>query len=238
MSDIIALIPARGESKSIPGKNIKLLAGRPLIAWTITAALASRKLSRVIVSTDDQRIARISRKWGAEVPFMRPAELARDDSSSFSVVEHALRWLKENEGHSPKYVMFLQPPAPLRTTADIDAAIRLMERRKAVAVVSVCSASHHPYICKRILDDGTMVDFMKSNIPYLRRQDLPPVYALNGAIYLNRSDALLREKTFWPKGTLAYVMPRERSFDLDTLWDFKLLDLLQSARKRRFPGAG
>lgn len=232
MPDVIALITARGGSKSIPGKNIRMLAGRPLIAWTIEAALASKKISRVIVSTDDQKIARIAQKWGAEVPFMRPPELALDDSSSFSVAEHALSWLKENEGCSPKYIMLLQPTAPLRTTADMDAAIRLALQRKAVAVVSVCQISHHPYIAKRILEDGTMLDFMKSNIPYLRRQALPPVYVLNGAIYLNRCDVLLREKTFWPKGTQAYIMPQERSLDLDTLWDFRLLGMILHARKR------
>jgi len=226
MSETIGLITARGGSKSIPQKNIKMLAGKPLIAWTIEVALQCKYLSRIIVSTDDEKIAEVARQWGAEVPFIRPAELARDDSSSISAVLHAIHWLEEKEGFCPEYIMQLQPTSPFRTAEDISRAIELAKDRHAVAVVSVCEAERHPYLCKRILDDGTLADFMKTDINYLRRQDFPPAYALNGAIYLNQRGALLRDQTDLPEGTVAYVMPQERSIDIDTPWDWHLAELI------------
>jgi len=224
--NVLALITARGGSKSIPKKNIAPLAGKPLIAWTIEAALQSRGLNRVIVSTDDKEIAQVGRDWGAEVPFMRPAELAQDDSPHIAVLEHAIRWLKAHDAACPHYIMTLQPTSPLRTAEDIDGAIQIAEARDAIAVVSVCETEHHPYLSKRILEDGTLADFVSSDIAYLCRQALPPAYALNGAIYLNRCESLLRDKTFLPQGAYGYIMPHERSLDIDSLWDFYLADLI------------
>ena len=223
---ILGLIPACGGSKSIPRKNIKLLAGKPLIAWTIEAALKSQKLTRVIVSTDDAEIAEVARKWGAETPFLRPAEFSGDDSSSISVVLHAIHWFEEQERFLPDYVLLLQPTSPFRKAQDICAAMELMEARQSVAVVSVIEAAKHPYLCKRILSDSTLADFVASDLAYLRRQDLPPAYALNGAIYLNRRESLLRDRSFWPSGTLAYVMPTDRSLEIDTPWDWRLAELI------------
>lgn len=226
MGQVIGLIPARGGSKSIPRKNVKSLAGRPLIAWTIEAALQSHGLNRVIVSTDDEEIAQIARRWGAEVPFMRPAELAQDDSPHISVVEHAVRWLEEHDNACPDYVMLLQPTSPLRTGEDIDTAIQIAEAHDAIAVVSICETDHHPYLSKHILEDGTLTDFVSSDMVYLRRQDLPPAYVLNGGVYLNRRESLLREHTFLPPGTYPYIMPPERSLDINTPWDFYLAELI------------
>lgn len=224
--DIVALITARGGSKELPRKNILPLAGKPLIAWTIEAALGSRRLSGIFVSTDDPEIAQIAKKYGAEVPFMRPATLAQDNSDSFAVARHALHWMAEHEKTQPSYMMLLQPTSPLRTTADIDKAIQLAEAKNASAVVSVCQAKQHPYLSKRILDDGTLADFIPSDLTDSRRQALPPVYVLNGAIYLNRCESLLRDQTFLPQGTYAYIMPAERSLDIDSPWDFYLADLI------------
>jgi CMP-N,N'-diacetyllegionaminic acid synthase len=226
MSETIGLITARGGSKSIPRKNIKLLAGKPLIAWTIEAALQCKGLSRIIVSTDGEEIAEVAREWGAEVPFIRPAEFARDDSSSISAVLHAIHWMEENEEFFPDYVMLLQPTSPFRTAEDIQQCIELARNRRAVAVVSVCEAVHHPYDCKRILGDETLADLISTDIVYLRRQDLPPVYALNGAIYLCQRMSLLSNQTFFSEGTIAYVMPKERSLDVDTMWDWHLAELI------------
>ncbi len=228
--EIIGLITARGGSKSIPGKNIKLLAGRPLIAWTIEAALQSKALSRVIVSTDDEKIAEVARQWGADVPFMRPDELAQDNSSSISTVLHALNWLAENEGVYPEYIMLLQPTSPFRTAEDIRQSIDLAGNYRAAAVVSVCEAERHPYICQRILEDGTLADFITTEMQYLRRQDLPPAYAVNGAIYLNQCSSLLRDQRFLPSGSIAYIMPPERSLDVDTMWDWHLAELIMKDR--------
>jgi len=223
---VLGLITARGGSKSIPRKNLMPLDGKPLIAWTFEVALQSRQLSRVILSTDDEEIAGVGRDWGIEVPFLRPSELANDDSSHISVVNHAIAWLEDHENVCPDYIMLLQPTSPLRTVEDIDTAIQIAEVRNAIAVVSVCETHHHPYLTKRTLEDGTLADFVSSNIAYLRRQGLPPAYALNGAIYLNRRDSLLHDKSFLPPGTYAYIMPQERSLDIDTPWNFYLADLI------------
>lgn len=226
MNEIIGLITARSGSKSIPGKNIKLLSGKPLIAWTIEVAKKCRGLKRIIMSTDDEKIAAIARELGAEVPFIRPSELARDDSSSISAVLHAIHWMEINEGYCPDYVMLLQPTSPFRTVEDIQQCIELARKHRAVAVASVCEAVHHPYDCKRVLDDKTLVEFISTDVVYLRRQDFPPVYALNGAIYLCQRTTLLRDETFFPEKTIAYIMPEERSIDIDTLWDWHMAELI------------
>ena len=161
---------------------------------------------------------------------MRPAELAGDTTPHVLAVEHAIRWLEEAEGAQPEYVLMLQPTSPLRTTEDIDGAITFAREREAIAVVSVCPMDRHPYLSKRILADGTLAEFFTSDIAYLRRQDLPPAYALNGALYLNRSESLLRDHTFLPPGTLGYVMPPERSLDVDTPWDFHLVEMILQDR--------
>lgn len=232
MSEIVGLVTARGGSKSIPRKNVKPLAGKPLIAWTIEAALQSCGLNRVIVSTDDNEIAQVAQEWGAEAPFMRPSELAQDDSPHIAAVEHAIRWLATHDNAHPDYIMTLQPTSPLRTAGDIDAAIQIAETHTAIAVVSVCEMSRHPYLSKRILPDGTLADFVSSDIAYMRRQALPPAYVLNGAIYLNCCESLLHNQTFLPQGTYAYIMPLERSLDIDTPWDLYLADLILKDRMR------
>lgn len=227
MSGIIGLITARGGSKAIPRKNIKPLAGKPLIAWTIQAALASRRVERVIVSTDDDEIAQVAREWGAEVPFMRPPELAEDDSPHHDVVIHAMRWLESQPAAPPPdYVMLLQPTSPLRTAEDIDGAVALAAERDADAVVSVCPAHHHPYFSKQIAPDGRLLDFMERPEGYLPRQKLPPVYSLNGAIYLVRRKILLERDDWYTDRTYAYIMPPERSVDIDSPWDLHLVELI------------
>jgi CMP-N,N'-diacetyllegionaminic acid synthase len=231
MSKIVGVITARGGSKGIPRKNTVLLAGKPLIAWTIEAALRSCRLDRLIVSTDDSDIAEISRAWGAEVPFMRPPELAEDNTPHILVMLHALSWLRESDGVRPDYLMLLQPTAPLRTADDIDGAIEIAEARDAIAVVSVREMHPHPYLSKRILGDGTLADFVETDIAYLRRQALPPAYALNGSIYLNRSESLMRDQTFIPHGTIGLVMPPERSMDVDSPWDLHLIELVLRDRQ-------
>ena len=222
----LGLITARGGSKGLARKNVLPVAGKPLIAWSIGAALKGHGLSRVIVTTDDEEIAQVARAWGAEVPFVRPPKLARDDSDHVSVVEHAIHWLEAHDNARPDYVMLLQPTSPLRTAEDIEGVIQIAHARGAIAVVSVCETRSHPCLAKRILEDGTLSDFVTSDIAYLQRQVLPPAYALNGAIYLNRSEAFLRQRTFLPPGTHAYVMPPERSLDVDSAWDLHLADLI------------
>ena len=226
MLSILGLITARGRSKGIPHKNVAILAGRPLIAWTIEAALRSQKLSRVIVSTDDQEIAKVAKEWGAEVPFIRPAELAGDRSSHIAVVVHAVRWLESHQDAHPDYLMLLQPTSPFRSSSDIDAAIEIALKTGADAVVSVCPTRDHPYLSKRITPDGRLLDFVPKPQGYLARQILPPAHSLNGAIYLVRCSILLEKKTWYTDRTFAYIMTPERSLDIDTPWDLYLADLI------------
>jgi CMP-N,N'-diacetyllegionaminic acid synthase len=222
---VVALITARGGSKGIPRKNVRLLTGKPMIAWTIEAAKQARGVSRVLISTDDEEIASVSKQWGAEVPFLRPAELAQDRSSHIAVAQHALHWLDEHEGFQPDYLLLLQPTCPLRTSGDIEAAIALTQKGRVRSVLSVCEANDHPYDVKRLCEDGRLMDYMSSQLAYERRQDYPPAYVVNGAIYLNRSDIILREGTFQPPDAVAYVMPPERSVDVDTPWDLRLVEM-------------
>ena len=225
--DILALVPARGGSKGVPRKNIRPLAGKPLIAWSIEAAARSRCVTRTLLSTDDPEIAAAGRQCGAEAPFLRPEELALDATPQLAVVEHALEWLRSHEGgYVPDYVLLLQPTSPLRTSADIDAAVELARCRKAEAVVSVCPADPHPRWCCKISGTGVLTPYLESEDMPDCRQDLPPAFALNGAIYLVTPGRLRQEQSFVPQGAQAYIMPPERSLDIDTAWDFRLAELI------------
>lgn len=230
MIDVIGLITARGGSKGIPRKHLAPLCGKPLVAWTVEAAGASRHLRRVIISTDDEEIVAVCRALGAEVPFLRPAGLATDDAAHVPVVEHALQWM-ESVGDRPEFCMLLQPTSPLRTAEDIDAAIELADSTDADAVVSVREAEQHPYKMFQITPDGALSRFMVADLDYLRRQDLPRAFAENGAIYLNRCSCFLASRTFIPEGARPYVMPAERSVDIDTIADLRLAEWLLTQRQ-------
>jgi len=206
------------------------VAGKPLIVWTIEAALKSDCLSRVIVSTDCPEIAAISAAAGADVPFLRPARLAEDDTTHIEVVRHVIEWLRENEGGTPDYIMTLQPTSPFRTERDIDQAVALAFASNACAVVSVREAVDHPFLTMRMSDDGVMVRCVAPDRDDLRRQNLPGVYVLNGAIYLNRVDHLLEHEQLSPDGALGYVMPSDRSLDIDDEQD---MAVAQSSLRRR-----
>lgn len=223
---ILAVIPARGGSKGLPGKHLRLFAGRPLIAHTISPATGCAELDRVLVSTDAPEIADAARSCGAEAPFLRPAELARDETPGLAPILHAVRWLEEYQGYRPDYVMVLQATSPLRTLEDLRAAIHLARAHRAEGVVSVCEAPRHPFWMKRIDAAGRLSDFLPGEDHEATRQELPPVYALNGAVYLVRRDVLLERDTLCPEAAYAYLMPPERSIDIDTAFDFELAEYL------------
>ena len=225
--NILGLIPARGGSKGLPRKNIKLLLGKPLIAWTIEQALASKYLDRVIVSTDDKEILDISKKYGAEVPFMRPKELAMDNVKGIDVVLHAIVSLKEDDRRKQyDLIMLLQPTSPLRKSVDIDKAIEFLFLKKAKAIVSVCEVDHHPLWANTLPEDGCMKDFIRQEIMNKNRQELSVLYRLNGAIYLAYCNYLKKYRSFIGEKTFAYVMPRERSIDIDNEVDLSLAEVL------------
>lgn len=220
----LALIPARGGSKGIARKNIKLLAGKPLIAWTIEAAFASKLVDSVVVSTDDEEIAEISLKWGAQVPFIRPAELAQDDTPGIAPVLHALDQLPQFDS-----IMLLQPTSPLRTADDIDGCIRLAQSLGGSSAVSVCEPDFHPYWTYLLGADHRLTNLIDTT-SFSRRQDVPTVHGLNGALYFAHADWLRKQQSFLTPETIGFIMPKERSLDVDTLFDWKLAEFLISER--------
>jgi len=232
---VLVLIPARGGSKGLTRKNIKQLLGKPLIAWTIEQSLESKYLDRVIVSTEDKEIAEVSKKYGAEVPFMRPRELATDEAKGIDVILHAIDWLNENDKQKQyNLIMLLQPTSPLRATEDIDKAIEFLFLKEAKAIVSVCEVDHHPLWANTLPEDGCMKDFIRKEIMNKNRQELPVFYRLNGAIYLAYCNYIKERKSFFGEETFAYIMPKNRSVDIDSNLDFKLAGLLMGKKKTRF----
>ena len=221
---VVAVVPARGGSRQVPRKNIADVYGRPLIAWTVDAGLRAASIDRVVVSTDDEEIAEAAREAGAEVPFVRPGWLATDEAGSVEVALHAVDAL----GGETAWLVLLQPTSPLRAPEDIDAAVQLATARNA-ACVSVCEASTHPHLCVHLDADLRMSPWIDEPAPD-RRQDLEPAYAVNGAVYVIRPTDLREHQTFQPGGTVAYVMPVERSLDIDTPFDLDVARLLLGRR--------
>lgn len=222
---IIAIIPARGGSKSIPRKNIKLLAGKPLIVYTIETSLKC-KLDRVIVSTDDEEIAAISKKHGAEVPFIRPKELALDTTPMLPVLQHAVSYLEQDEKFRIDIVVLLQPTSPFREASDIENCIKKLKNEKADSVVTVCEAEHNPYFVMMRFQDDNLMPLLKTVKPVTTRQDAPKVYRLNGAVYAVKRDVLMNENKIFTDNTKAVIMPQEKSIDLDRPLDFEFADFL------------
>lgn len=230
---ILALITARGGSVGLPRKNVLPFGGKPLIAHTIEAAVEARKaegrISRIVVSTDDEEIAEVSRRFGAEVPFMRPGELARPETPSLPVVEHAVGVLEAEAGARFDWVLLLQPTSPLRTGEDILAALEIGMRESPTAVISVTSAnSSHPAKL-RVIEAGLLRPYLGGEVTQTRRQDLgSDVYRTNGAIYLARREVLMEQGSFYGSRPRAYVMPPERSIDIDTPLDLEIAEFLHA----------
>jgi CMP-N,N'-diacetyllegionaminic acid synthase len=222
---ILGLIPARGGSKGIPRKNVRDIAGKPLIAWTIDAALSSNLISSVIVSTDDPEISKVAREFGAETPFLRPSELSTDLTPGIEPVLHAMRILSGYD-----IVVLLQPTSPLRNADDIDNCIGLLLRTGSDAVVSVTESKSHPAWTYEMSEDGHLLS--AGNASQIgRRQDLPKAYSLNGAIYASNSEYLTTRRSFLGGKTLGYVMPSERSIDIDDSLDFRIAEMLLMDKK-------
>ena len=223
---VLGVITARGGSKGIPGKNLKLLAGKPLLAYTIETARRSGALDRVILSTEDEAIAAAGRDLGCDVPFIRPLDLAQDDTPHLPVIQHATRWMQERINYRPDAVMILQPTSPLRTVDDITAAVELLERTGADSVLSVneVPVHAHPMRALRLDGAGNAVLFV-SGEPVRkrinRRQDLPQAWVMNGAIYACRTRVLFAaEPSLYGDRVVAYRMPTERSISIDDLEDW------------------
>lgn len=224
--DCVALITARGGSKRLPRKNILPFGGKPLIAWSIDAALRARHVRRVIVSTDSEEIADISRQAGAEVPFLRPDSLSGDRSSHYDVVKHAIEWLERDEGRLPHHLVLLQPTSPLRSSEDIDQLIDLMLQEKADSAFCVSPVEAHPAYFYRINEHHRASLLLPRPPGYMRSQDLEPLYRENGAGYVLRPHTFLQREKILADNPVAHVMPPERSIDIDNELDFFLATAL------------
>jgi len=225
-ANIIAIIPARGGSKGLPRKNILPLAGKPLIAWSIEEALATPEVSRVIVSTDDEEIAEISKKHGAYVPFIRSAELSSDVASGVDVVIDAVKRAQEYYDETYDWVLLLQPTSPLRRVIDIQSAIDIAAAEDVDSVIGVKEVSEYPQWMKAVNEDGEMSEYFPELARTINRQEIVAPYIVNGAIYLTKVSKLLESGNYYGGVTKAYIMPQERSIDIDSLMDFKMAECL------------
>lgn len=218
---VLAIIPARGGSKGLPGKNIKILAGKPLIAWTIEEAKKSKYIDRLILSSEDDEIISVAKEWGCEVPFKRPAELAKDDTPGIEPVLHAIETLKEKYD----YICLLQPTSPLRKVEHIDGCIEKCLFTNSDSCVSVTEVDKSPYWMYKIDGDDKLIPLIDGNL-ITRRQDLPKVYALNGAVYVAKSEVIQHQKKIITSNSLALVMPQKNSADIDNSLDFDYCNFL------------
>ncbi len=227
---VLGLITARGGSKGLPGKNIRLLCGKPLIEWSISAAKAASCVDRIVVSTDDAAIADVARRAGAEVPFERPSELATDSASSVDVVIHAIDTLAKTE-LAFDIVVLLEPTSPLRKSFDIDGAVQRLIQTGAGAVVSVCRAvSTHPAFMFSLDEKGRLRPYLERNPTGLRRQDIDPIFFLDGTLYASRIDVLKTKRSFYHEDTVAFEVPKWKSLEIDNFDDFIMVEALMAKR--------
>ncbi len=234
---VLAIIQARGGSKGIPGKNLRPLCGKPLIAWTIAAAKAARRVERVVVSTDDEAIAAVAKEHGAEVPFLRPAAFAMDTAPSLPLYGHALGWFAEHEGYRPDAVVQLKPTNPLRTADQIDAGVALFfSAPPCDAVMSVHETHDHPYKIWKPVGGGFMEPFLSAertgmrDAARTRRQDLPTAWRHDGAVNVIAPATILEKGSMNGERVKALVIDEDSALNIDTLRDFALAELLLKGR--------
>jgi CMP-N,N'-diacetyllegionaminic acid synthase len=222
---VLTVVPARGGSKGLPGKNIKMLLDKPLLAWSIQQGLASKYVDEVIVSTDSEEIAAIAKQYGASVPFLRPAALARDETSTADVLVHLITTL-ESQGEVYDYILLLEPTSPLRETSDIDAAFeKLLSNNDATSIVGISSVeSQHPLFCVSLTEDG----FLRSanDFKVLRRQEITPLFFYEGSLYISEIEVYKQQKNFYHNNTLGLVMPKWKSFEIDDKVDFLIVETI------------
>jgi len=219
----LAVVPARGGSKQVPGKNIRLLCGKPLLQYTAESALAARRLSRVILSSDDEDVASVGQRCGLEVPFLRPAHLGQDDTPMLAVVQHALSWF-ESRGERFAALCLLQPTNPLRRSEDIDGCIELLQRGGADAVVTILPVPHeyNPHWVYFPQEDGSLQLSTGESEPISRRQSLPVAYHREGSVYVTRSDVITAGKSLYGNRVLGYLLESNRAVvNIDSLEDWQ-----------------
>ena len=218
---VLAIIPARGGSKGLPGKNIMPMCGKPLIGWTIEKAKKSKYLDTILVSTDDQEIADIAKNFGAYVPFIRPAEFATDESSSYDVIRHALSYFENKESELFDFIVLLEPTSPLREDDDIDKMLEIIAARQDEfdAIVSIGEVTEHPSIMKR-LSGQAIEPFCQDLAHSKRRQDNSPAYFPFGVAYIARTNSLLKENTFYTHRCTYFLIKRYQNYEIDDIYNF------------------
>lgn len=227
----LAIIPARSGSKGLKDKNIRSLNGKPLLAYSVEAALQSGIFDRVMVSTDSKEYAEIAKVYGAQAPFLRSEKNSSDQASSWDMVREVLEYYR-NRGMEFDSFCLLQPTSPLRDAEDIREAYRLYEEKKAVSVISVCEAEHSPLWCGHLSDEGSLEGFI-SEEHTRQRQGLGPFYRINGAIYIVNISEFEKNSFLYRKGSYAYIMEREKSVDIDGIQDFEYAEFLSASRAKR-----
>lgn len=217
----------------MPGKNIIVINGKPLIAWSIDCALKSKFIDTVIVSTDSKKIASVSKKYKADVPFLRPKKLSTDKASSIDVIFHCMDWLEQKKKYYDLIVL-LEPTSPLRDTKDIDKAIELLfKEKKAESIVGVSKveSAHPDFLVK--LEKNFLRPYKENKFKTIRRQDISDLYFFEGSLYISYVESLKKHKTFYHKNTLSYIVPKWKSFELDDITDFYIIEALLKAKKRK-----
>jgi CMP-N,N'-diacetyllegionaminic acid synthase len=224
---VLAIIPARGGSKGLPGKNVRLLNGVPLVAWPIKTALNSRYVDRVVVTTDDPAIAKVALEYGADVPFIRPAEFAKDTSPSSEAVIHALKFCMAVDGDYD-YVVLLEPTSPLTEAADVDKALEALVASEGLAIVGTSKVqASHPAYCATIGADNFLRPYNRESFAKpIRRQDVDDVYFFEGSLYISEVKKYLATETFYHERTLPYIVPAWKSLEIDTLLDFLKIETI------------
>lgn len=225
---ILAIIPARGGSKGVPRKNIKMLAGKPLIAWTIESALEAKQyLDDIIVSTDDEEIASVAREYGADVPFLRPAELSDDKAPTLPAMQHAVKFMEQKRGVKYDWILLLQCTSPFRKAEDYPELIQMAKEGDCDSIVSVVQVfTSHPMAIRKI-ENGYLAHFMPGEKEGTRRQDYKPdAYKRNGVYYMTKRDVLMEDNTIYGERIKPYIMPEMRSVGIDSELDFKIVEVL------------
>ena len=230
---ILGVVPARSGSKGIPHKNIREVCGKPLIAYSIECGLNCSLIDHLIVNTDDETIAEVGRSWGAEVPFLRPQELAEDTTAMLPVMQHVVENAEEFYGASLEAMVLLQPTGPLRTVEDIEQSITLWKQTDCDAVVSAHESHSNPFFTMVWEKNGSYELVNSSEYSMGRRQDAPPIFDLNAIVWVYSRNALMVEKARLPKKTLIHVVPADRCLDVDTEFDLKILEFLLQQKVRK-----
>lgn len=221
---VLFVITARGGSKGVPRKNIRMVGKFPLIAYKIIAAKKCRYESRVIVSTDDEEIAKISKDYGAEVPFMRPKELADDSASSMDVVMHAMNWISENDTESYDYICLLEPSSPFASYKDLNNALELLEKTWADTLLGMKEVEVSTRFIHTLDENGGLSEFYRAikDQTSVRRQDQKKEYTMNGCMYIAKWDYFMKNKLFHSEKSIPYIMPEEKSIEIDTMLNYEM----------------